>query len=249
MRRLALATAFALIALTAPAAAQTHRHSANMSHVKNLPYEARNGDDAELRHRHRVREAARQAVRARRLVPQRAPDRRHLTARAGARSRRVYDCGVTQGDVQVFRQRDERGRTFATYTSDTFGDGTSACYREARRSASTSSRTTAPARTARSSSTSPTRCTRRRCRSSTVPQGSHNQTVHPSGNYLYNSNSDLITSLQPGDRDLRHHATWPRRGRSASWRCPRAPGSAPSRTTSPSTPTARAPTRRRSRRA
>jgi hypothetical protein len=30
-----------------------------------------------------------------------------------------------------------------------------------------------------------------------VAQGSHNQTVHPSGNFLYNSNSDLITSLQP----------------------------------------------------
>jgi hypothetical protein len=30
-----------------------------------------------------------------------------------------------------------------------------------------------------------------------VEQGSHNQTVHPSGNYLYNSNSDLITSYEP----------------------------------------------------
>ena len=40
----------------------------------------------------------------------------------------VYDCGVSQGDVQVFRQEDLPGRTFATYTSDTFGDGTSTCY-------------------------------------------------------------------------------------------------------------------------
>jgi len=30
-----------------------------------------------------------------------------------------------------------------------------------------------------------------------VPRGSHNITVHPSGNYLYNSNSDLITSTAP----------------------------------------------------
>ena len=29
-------------------------------------------------------------------------------------------------------------------------------------------------------------------------------TVHPSGDYLYNSNSDLITSIAAGDRDLRH---------------------------------------------
>ena len=30
-----------------------------------------------------------------------------------------------------------------------------------------------------------------------VEQGTHNHTIHPSGNYLYNSNSDLITSIQP----------------------------------------------------
>ena len=27
-----------------------------------------------------------------------------------------------------------------------------------------------------------------------MPQGSHNQTVHPSGDYLYNSNSQLYTT-------------------------------------------------------
>ena len=30
-----------------------------------------------------------------------------------------------------------------------------------------------------------------------VPRGSHNMTIHPSGDYLYNSNSDLITSTAP----------------------------------------------------
>ena len=43
----------------------------------------------------------------------------------------VYDCGVTQGDVQVFRQADKPGRTFVAYASDTYGDGTSTCYQEA----------------------------------------------------------------------------------------------------------------------
>lgn len=33
--------------------------------------------------------------------------------------------------MQIFRQKSKRGRTFATYTSDTFGDGTSTCFREA----------------------------------------------------------------------------------------------------------------------
>ena len=37
-----------------------------------------------------------------------------------------------------------------------------------------------------------------------VPQGSHNQTVHPSGKYMYNSNSDLITSPQPAIEVHRH---------------------------------------------
>ncbi len=30
-----------------------------------------------------------------------------------------------------------------------------------------------------------------------MPRGSHNMTIHPSGRYLYNSNSDLITSTEP----------------------------------------------------
>jgi hypothetical protein len=30
-----------------------------------------------------------------------------------------------------------------------------------------------------------------------IAKGSHNQTVHPSGNYLYNSNSDLATDVNP----------------------------------------------------
>ena len=30
-----------------------------------------------------------------------------------------------------------------------------------------------------------------------VEQGTHNHSIHPSGNYLYNSNSDLMTSVQP----------------------------------------------------
>ena len=49
--------------------------------------------------------------------------------------------------MQVFKQAHEPGRTFVTYTSDTFGDGTSTC--------------------------------------------------HPGGDFLYNSNSDLITSVAP----------------------------------------------------
>lgn len=43
----------------------------------------------------------------------------------------VYECGITQGDIQVIRQDDERGKVFATYTADAAGYASSACYQEA----------------------------------------------------------------------------------------------------------------------
>ena len=196
MRRLALATAVALIALTAPAAAQTHRHSANMSHVKNLPYEARNGrsrtsaptSSSRGWPASSTRSPARTATGSRSSTS-RGPSRRAIAA--------VYDCGVTQGDVQVFRRADLPGRTFATYTSDTYGDGTSACYRDAQ---ALGFDVLKPDGTGQNGTfilevTNPLQP--RTLSFAAVPQGSHNQTVHPSGRYMYNSNSDLITSPQP----------------------------------------------------
>jgi hypothetical protein len=109
----------------------------------------------------------------------------------------VYDCGVSQGDVQVFRQEDLPGRTFATYTSDTFGDGTSTCYDEA---AALGFEVLKADGTGRNGTfivelTDP--LAPKTVSFVEFTQGSHNMTVHPSGNYLYNSNSDLITSIQP----------------------------------------------------
>jgi hypothetical protein len=104
----------------------------------------------------------------------------------------VYECNITQGDVQIFTRADQPGRTFATYTSDTVGVD-SPCYAEAEALGAYEGGSrfgtfvvdiTDP--------TDPTTVT-------FVPhaQGSHNMTVHPSGMYLYNSNSDLITSTSP----------------------------------------------------
>src|SRR4051812_28408265 len=111
-------------------AAEAGEHSENMGYVKNLEYPARNGDTpnfgtdiefAKLRGRqYALAGSYRNGLQ---IVDIKRPAKARIAA--------IYDCGVTQGDVQVFRQRDERGRTFATYTSDTFGDGTSTCYREA----------------------------------------------------------------------------------------------------------------------
>lgn len=118
----------------------------------------------------------------------------------------VYDCIVQQGDVQVFERkrvkRNKRGkvvrrvkRTFVSYTMDTgYTPGTtSGCYTEAAAlgfSAAEEKFGTFIADI--SDPTNPKTV-------SWVPfaQGSHNHTVDPSGKYIYNSNSDLITSTSP----------------------------------------------------
>jgi hypothetical protein len=197
MRRLAATALLALLTFAAPAAAQeTHRHSGNMRHVLNLPYEARNGTipnfgtDIEF-----ARLAGKQYALAgsyrngMQIVDISRPERANIAA--------VYDCGVTQGDIQVFRRADLPGRTFATYTSDTYGEGTSTCYRDAAALGFDvlKSNGTGKNGTFILEVTDPLNPTT--LSFAEVPQGSHNQTVHPSGKYMYNSNSDLITSALP----------------------------------------------------
>jgi hypothetical protein len=103
-----------------------------------------------------------------------------------------YACPINQGDVQVFPQG---ARVLATYTADSRIDSavgweSSQCVVEARQRGFDVQGTdlgtflvdvTDPA--------SPSTV-------SWMPEraGSHNMTVHPSGNYLYNSNSDLVTA-------------------------------------------------------
>ena len=104
----------------------------------------------------------------------------------------AWDCGVSQGDVQVFQRKDLGGRWFATLAHDDgydfFADSKCVKDLEAKGKPDASggpgtwiveiTNPYAPQTV------------------SFVPfaQGSHNQTVHPSGKYLYNSNSDLFTS-------------------------------------------------------
>ena len=132
MRRL-----FALLALLAPlalapvaSAQERHEHSANMSHVKNLPYAVDNGGtpnygtDIEFATLAGKKYALAGSYKnGLQIVDISNPEEAKIVS--------TYDCGVTQGDVQVFHQADEPGRTFVGYASDTFGDGTSTCYREA----------------------------------------------------------------------------------------------------------------------
>ena len=120
-----------------------------------------------------------------------------ITSPADAATVATYDCGVTQGDVQVFRQADKPGRVFAGYASDTFGDGTSACYREAQALGFDVLKADGTGKNGTFIVELTNPLAPKTVSFVGVEQGTHNHSIHPSGNYLYNSNSDLITSVQP----------------------------------------------------
>jgi hypothetical protein len=196
MRAAGVLIAAMVLALIPASATAQDRHSRNMSLVKNLPYEARNGDvpnygtDIEFARiggrQHALAGSYRNGLQ---IVDVTRPRRSEIVA--------VYDCGVTQGDVQVFRQADKPGRVFAGYTSDTYGDGTSTCYREAEALGFNVRKPNGQGKNGTfivelTNPLAPTTVS-----FVEVEQGSHNHTIHPSGRYLYNSNSDLITSFQP----------------------------------------------------
>jgi hypothetical protein len=105
----------------------------------------------------------------------------------------VYDCAIAQGDVQVW-ERD--GRWLVGYTRDSGYAGAtrtdSTCFAEAEALGFGAADELGPG-TFIADVTDPTSPTTVSFVS--FPKGSHNQTVHPSGDYLYNSNSELITSV------------------------------------------------------
>jgi hypothetical protein len=92
--------------------------------------------------------------------------------------------------AQVFTRedlRDARGkaRTFATYTTDSSGVASSPCYVEAQGKGFTAE----DSGTFIVEITNPT--DPQLVRFVEIPLGSHNQTIHPSGLYMYNSNNEL----------------------------------------------------------
>ena len=189
-----------MLALGAPAAfgqaATEGEKSPNMEHVDTLPYELRNGGttpfgtDIEF-----ARIGGRQYALAgsyrngMQIVDITTPRESQIVS--------VYDCGVTQGDVQVFRQADMPGRTFVAYASDTYGDGTSTCYREAAALGFQTQKSNGQGLNGAFIAEITDPLNPVTVSFIEIAQGAHNTTVHPSGNFLYNSNSDLITSLQP----------------------------------------------------
>jgi len=138
----------------------------------------------------------------------------------------TYDCDLFQGDVQTFA-RDER--TYVTYTNDYDGVD-SACFRDLGITGGELPTGTLVIDVTRPSAP-------RSVGFVEVPAGSHNQTVHPNGRVMYNSNSERtpqglevidLTNLKP-----------PRSPAGCSW------SRATRRTTSPSAKTVIVPMWRR----
>ena len=185
----------ALAAAPAFGQATSGEHSDNMEFVKNLPYELRNGateifgTDIEF-----ARLGGRQYALAgsykngMQIVDITNPRDARIASRLRLRRDPGRRPGLPPGQQAGPHVRRLRLRHF--------GDGTSTCYQEAAALGFDVQKSNGPGRNGSfiAEITDPLhpRPSLRR-----VTQGAHNGTVHPSGNYLYNSNSDLITSFQP----------------------------------------------------
>ena len=197
MRRTALLSIIALVLALLPfsgvSAAPTGTHSENLDHIKNISYTAKNGGaknagtDIEFGEVGGREYAFAGSYRNGLQIVD-------ITEPRDAYVASVYDCGVTQGDVQVFSRDDLPGRTFVTYTSDTVGDGTSTCYREAAALGFSVKKPNGSGKNGTFIADVTDPLAPKTVSFVEVTKGSHNMTVHPSGKFLYNSNSDLITS-------------------------------------------------------
>jgi hypothetical protein len=209
-----------LLVLTVPesSAADGAIHSPNLTPVANLAYAERYGtganqgtdiEFARLKHKGTTRDfaVAGSYDNGLQLIDISTPSSPKLVGR--------YDCGVSQGDVQVFRRG---GRSYATYTMDagyTLQED-SRCVQEAEALGLLNPTTPHPLDLDAIGAIAPdsafgrpgigtyivdiTDPVKPRTVSFVgVAKGSHNQTVHPSGSYLYNSNSQLYaTALNAG---------------------------------------------------
>ena len=183
----ALAASQIVVPVTSAPAAEEGVHSPNMHHVANIEYELKynaqiqNGTDLEFT-RLKVGGKLRDfAVTGSYLNGMHIID---ISRPAKPRVAGVYDCAVSQGDVQVFK----RGRkTYATFASDYGINTASQCFKDAGEEAFLSKYGTFIA-----DITNPSKP--KTAGYWPFEDGSHNMTVHPSGKYMYNSNNELTTT-------------------------------------------------------
>lgn len=160
--------------------------SENLEHVANISYDARwwandnYGTDVEFaRIRGKEYAFAGSYRNGLHIIDISKPERPKIVA--------VHDCGMAQGDVQVFEHPD--GRWLVAYAADDYASHTfpeSDCFVDLGITETTYGTFLIDVSNPRKPET---------VSLVEIPAGSHNQTVHPSGLYLYNSNSDLITTV------------------------------------------------------
>lgn len=184
-RRVSLITAvtsLGLLLASPPAPAATGRGSANVEHLANIRYPSLgasipNGSDLEfatLTHNGQPKAFA---------VAGSLGNGLHLIDISNPASPvrvSTYDCRANQGDTQIIQRG---GRTYTTFAVDSSANTGSACFRDVGYSGGTSAGAfiiditdpTAPKAISRWA----------------FSGGSHNMTVHPGGQYMYNSANDL----------------------------------------------------------
>jgi hypothetical protein len=190
-RRLVFTILIALLALPAAAGAADQR-SENMSLVKNLPFKAQEKYGQDVPYGTDIEfgkfGSKRYAFAGSELNGLQIAD---ITKPRSTKIVKVFDCAVSQGDPQVFK----RGkRTYVAYTNDyetTEETASSLCFRQAEKLGLDAIDDDGKSRlgTMIIDVTKPTKPVT--ASFVAIPRGSHNMTVHPSGRYLYNSNSDL----------------------------------------------------------
>ncbi|HUG86698.1 MAG TPA: cell wall-binding repeat-containing protein, partial [Euzebya sp.] len=123
-----------------------------------------------------------------------------ITNPRNARIASVYDCGTLQGDIQVFEQGD---RTLATFTSENTSSLVieSRCVQDAVAAGDVDGAALAEGDRTSAYGTYVVDITDPLDPVYggfiPVPEGSHNGTVHPSGDWFYNSDSALIDDVTP----------------------------------------------------
>ena len=100
----------------------------------------------------------------------------------------VYDCKIAQGDIQVIPTTD--GRTLLTYTADYDAKTSSTCYQEAKALKMRMGNNLGTFIVDITNPYAPTTVS-----FVNLSKGSHNETVHPSGKWMYNSNNELTGGI------------------------------------------------------
>jgi hypothetical protein len=174
------------VAGPAAPAAEEGTHSANLKHIKTVKYKGMYGQElpfgtdlefATINVNGKKRDFALGGTydNGLQIVDITNPEKSKIAS--------VYDCSVAQGDVQVFNQGK---KIYATYAADDIGSNTeSTCYKDigAKKFLET------PYGSFIVDITNPYKP--KTAGFYQLSAGSHNQSVHPSGKFMYNSNNDI----------------------------------------------------------